>query len=175
MGSPEGVLDKVDFDDRVDVYEGFGTDNESPTSRALTRLREALAAHSASSAVDDDIVPLQMLPYFKFLNDSAQRSLMRQLIDRFQRTSCTPRNSVMLATPRYPTWGSLISPTAAAAAAAAGSTTGAGSEVDYFGGLRSILGSPKHVGAVDPDCFEVHLVYDDSLIYVDERWHTLGS
>lgn len=32
---------------------------------------------------------------------------MRQLIYRFQRTSCTPRNMVMLATPRYGSnhWG----------------------------------------------------------------------
>ena len=44
--------------------------------------------------------PLQILPYFKFLNEYAQMSLMRQLIEKFQRTSITPRNYVMLPTPR---------------------------------------------------------------------------
>ena len=44
--------------------------------------------------------PLQILPYFKFLNEYAQVSLMRQLIEKFQRTSITPRNYVMLPTPR---------------------------------------------------------------------------
>lgn len=45
--------------------------------------------------------PLQILPYFKFLNEYAQMSIMRQLIEKFQRTSITPRNYVMLPTPRF--------------------------------------------------------------------------
>ena len=44
--------------------------------------------------------PLHILPYFKFLNEYAQMSIMRQLIEKFQRTSFTPRNYVMLPTPR---------------------------------------------------------------------------
>jgi hypothetical protein len=44
--------------------------------------------------------PLQILPYFKFLNEFAQFSLMRQLIEKFQGTSFTPRNYVLMPTPR---------------------------------------------------------------------------
>jgi hypothetical protein len=44
--------------------------------------------------------PMQILPYFKFLNEFAQFSLMRQLIEKFQRTSFTPRNYVLMPTPR---------------------------------------------------------------------------
>lgn len=89
----------------------------SPTSRAMNILLPLLHRHQqtivSQLGESHDRVPLQMLPYFKFLNESAQRfglltfmksdesfrSLMSQLIERFQRTSYTPRY-VSLATPR---------------------------------------------------------------------------
>ena len=72
---------------------------------------------------------------------------MKQLIERFQRTSCTPRNNVMLNTPRY-AWGTtLLSPTNAI------NTAGGIMDVDD---LHSIFGSPKGIlGSADPDCFNV--------------------
>jgi hypothetical protein len=45
-------------------------------------------------------VPMLCLYYFRFLSDSAQEQLMAQLVAKFQRTSITPRNFDLLATPR---------------------------------------------------------------------------
>jgi hypothetical protein len=127
--------------------EASSSGRVSPTSMALDRLRAAMQSSRSvqDSAGGDEYeqVPLQMLPYFKFLNEPAQRSIMKQLIERFQRTSCTPRNNVMLATPRFNWASAMMSP------------THGGSNDDVFG-LRSILGSPKAMlNSVDPDCFDV--------------------
>lgn len=46
------------------------------------------------------VVPMLCLYYFRFLSDSAQEQLMAQLVAKFQRTSITPRNFDLLATPR---------------------------------------------------------------------------
>mmetsp|Transcript_3885 Transcript_3885/g.6081 ORF Transcript_3885/g.6081 Transcript_3885/m.6081 type:complete len:679 (-) Transcript_3885:141-2177(-) len=79
----------------------------SPTTRAMNMLLPLMQqhqqnkAHSAGTGSQSgDELPLQILPYFRFLNESAQRSVMRKLIERFQRTSYTPRYA-SLATPRY--------------------------------------------------------------------------
>jgi len=45
-------------------------------------------------------VPFECLQFYRFLNDSAKKNIMKQLVSRFQRTSCTPRN-ITLNTPRY--------------------------------------------------------------------------
>jgi hypothetical protein len=126
--------------------------SQSPTSLALNRLRAAMqtaqSVRESAASLEDEQVPLQMLPYFKFLNEPAQRSIMKQLIERFQRTSCTPRNNVMLATPRFNWASGLLSPTHGGG--------GLGNNSDDVFGLRSILGSPKGMlSSVDPDCFDV--------------------
>jgi hypothetical protein len=54
---------------------------DSPTSRAMNMLlpllrhhQQTMAAKAAASGGDtSDVVPLQMLPYFRFLNEAAQR------------------------------------------------------------------------------------------------------
>ena len=90
---------------------GSGSGSNSPTSRAMGMMRpmifeyekillqERIAKrqqetksqiHTGSYGIDE-VIPLQMLPYFRWLNESAQRSLLQQLIERFQRTSYTPR------------------------------------------------------------------------------------
>lgn len=47
------------------------------------------------------VVPMDCLHYFPFLSEETQRLLMQHLISRFQRTSITPRNFILMNTPRY--------------------------------------------------------------------------
>ena len=42
-----------------------------------------------TSMQPNERVPLDMLPYFRYLNNEAQRSIMKQLIDKFQSTGLT--------------------------------------------------------------------------------------
>ena len=92
--------------------------SSSPTSRAMSimqpmmleyermlvqeriakRQKETKSQVNGESDGLDEVIPLQMLPYFRWLNDAAQRSLLKQLIERFQRTSYTPRYA-SIATP----------------------------------------------------------------------------
>lgn len=90
---------------------GSSRSTSSPTSRAMGMMRPMISEyekillqeriskrqqetksqiHTGSYGVDE-VIPLQMLPYFRWLNETAQRSLLKQLIERFQRTSYTPR------------------------------------------------------------------------------------
>jgi hypothetical protein len=84
----------------------------SPIGKAVQRVNTLLSTGSLTGNTPrlgsstgqrngEEIIPIQMLPYFRHLNDSAQRSIMRQLIEIFQRTSCTPRGP-LVATPKNP-------------------------------------------------------------------------
>mmetsp|Transcript_20164 Transcript_20164/g.33988 ORF Transcript_20164/g.33988 Transcript_20164/m.33988 type:complete len:339 (+) Transcript_20164:64-1080(+) len=96
---------------------GGASGSNSPTSRAMGMMQPMLLEYERMLAQEriakqqdtksqqaggamgvEEIVPLQMLPYFRWLNNSAQRSLLKQLIERFQRTSYTPRYAT-IATP----------------------------------------------------------------------------
>jgi hypothetical protein len=95
----------------VDFYFGTREGSQSPTSRALRLLYSSLQQKNSSSSTqnsfvltEDEPVPLQILPYFKYLSETSQRSLMRQLIEKFQRTTITPRNASLF-TPRFPSAG----------------------------------------------------------------------
>lgn len=46
-------------------------------------------------------IPMLCLHFFPFLAEDVQRYLINQLLSRFQRTSITPRNFILMATPRY--------------------------------------------------------------------------
>jgi len=84
----------------------------SPIGRAVQRVNTLLSSGSLTGNTlkdgnpstlrnGEDIIPIQMLPHFRHLNENAQRGLMRQLIEIFQRTSCTPRGQ-LIATPKNP-------------------------------------------------------------------------
>lgn len=119
-------------DEKVTVEDVDGiSDSELETEttglngveKALHLVKQAL--QDRPRYYDEEQVPLQILPYFKFLNKAAQKDIMRQLIERFQRTSFTPRN-VFLTTPKVG-WGSSDA-------------------------LHSI-DSLKSMGSLDPACF----------------------
>jgi len=81
----------------------------SPIGKAVHRINTLLSTGSLTGNTPrlgnptpkngDDILPIQMLPYFRHLNENAQRNIMRQLIEIFQRTSSTPRGQ-LIATPK---------------------------------------------------------------------------
>lgn len=95
-------------------------------------------------------VPIGLLPFFRYLNESAQRfvsdtfyfsflnlffrNIIEQVLDRFQRTSFTPRNYCMINTP-----------------------------TNYIGGMdldlaaSQILDSEKTIDSIDPNLFEVSI------------------
>lgn len=82
----------------------------SPIGRAVQRVNTLLSSGTLTGNTPkdastlrngEDNIPIQMLPYFRHLNENAQRGLMRQLIEVFQRTSCTPRGQ-LIATPKNP-------------------------------------------------------------------------
>mmetsp|Transcript_5471 Transcript_5471/g.8255 ORF Transcript_5471/g.8255 Transcript_5471/m.8255 type:complete len:630 (+) Transcript_5471:327-2216(+) len=56
---------------------------ESPVSQAVRATRNSMGA----GIQPDECVPLDMLPYFRYLNEEAQRSIMKQIIDQFENTS----------------------------------------------------------------------------------------
>jgi hypothetical protein len=74
----------------------------SPSIAALERLQSILDSEGATSArAASDSVPLDGLKFFEYLRPDAQRSLMQQLVAKFQRTSITPRNFILMNTPKY--------------------------------------------------------------------------
>eukprot|EP00981_Chlorochromonas_danica_P001569 scaffold341_cov154-Ochromonas_danica.AAC.13 len=91
------------------------TKASSPTLTALDRLKniletrrqdaiatsDAWGSSSAASSSFASGVPMESLRYFEFLSNDAQINLMQQLISKFQRTSVTPRNFILMATPKY--------------------------------------------------------------------------
>lgn len=96
-------VDEDEHYDDLDENGDFGQlgdqdlDDETPTSQALKRLYTSLQYQIDSDDVpcEGDQIPLSILPHFNKLNESGQKSLMRQLIERVQRTNTTPRNIVL--------------------------------------------------------------------------------
>lgn len=122
-------------------YQGSAP-KASPVSRALHYIRMSVPEDSA-----EDRVPLDMLPYFKLLNEKAQRNLMQQLIEKLQRTSITPRDTLM-STPRMNPFGGYED------------LGGGNSHRTATGGGGEFLSSPRwkqQFGDVDPEGFDPNL------------------
>jgi len=66
---------------------------ESPISQAVRATRDSMG----TGVKPDENVPLDMLPYFRFLNDDAQRSIMKQLIDKMEGASISDEGGNPLA------------------------------------------------------------------------------
>jgi hypothetical protein len=98
-----------------------------------TSLRQSPKSQTESlrRSCTEENVPLQLLEHFKYLNEVAQRNLLMQLIERFQRTSITPKNA-NINTPR---WGH-------------GGILGLGPGIGINGP------ETPHLGEIDPNCFE---------------------
>lgn len=80
---------------------------ETPSFKALRMVKQVLKldvpVHASSLNEDDgfsETLPFNLLTHFKFLNEYAQQKILKQLIERLQRTSCTPKHA-LLPTPRY--------------------------------------------------------------------------
>lgn len=86
----------------------------NPTLIALERLTAMLelkktTADSSNASVasagqwkgGDGNVPLECLRYFEHLHRDAQQNVMQQVVAKFQRTSVTPRNFILMNTPKY--------------------------------------------------------------------------
>jgi hypothetical protein len=138
------AMDVGEYDGYYDAGDGRGdtvawdrpvSGLESPVAQSVWRVAERLRMQSeAEPSLPQEPTPMLLLPYFKHLNDEARMSLMRQLIERFQRTSFTPKGAFMLPTPRF------------------GDGLGGGLDSDAM--TMDLLGSPRFLG-VDPNCFEV--------------------
>ena len=63
-----------------------GTDG-APCAPREAELRRAASAAVAAAAAGEQDVPLSLLPYFRFLNERGQASIMNQLVAQFSRTS----------------------------------------------------------------------------------------
>ena len=63
-----------------------GTDGV-PCAPREAELRRAASAAVAAAAAGEQDVPLSLLPYFRFLNERGQASIMNQLVAQFSRTS----------------------------------------------------------------------------------------
>lgn len=75
---------------------------QSPISLGLGLIE---AASAATRMQPEEVVPLNLLPYFRFLNKQAQRSIMKQLIDRGQSADATVSSSTFLRSPRHADFG----------------------------------------------------------------------
>ena len=121
-----------------------------------------------TAAAEESPVPFQLLPFFGLLDEYAQTSLMRQLVDHFQQTNFTPRNAgALLATPRFNDMQILENLGSNEEMWGVGhGGNGNGNCGDVFtysiSGNFLTLGSPRHAGSdplpplavVDPHCFE---------------------
>ena len=69
----------------------------SPTTRSFERLCAALANDGEDlEPREGDEVPLSLLTSWRYLNDGARKNIIRQLVEKFQRTNTTPRNAMLL-------------------------------------------------------------------------------
>ena len=87
--------DDGQYGDRADKE----IDDDSLTSQALRRLFTSLQFAQedleGQIAVDADVIPLTFLSHFAKFNAQGQTILMRQLIEKFERTNTTPRNALL--------------------------------------------------------------------------------
>jgi len=155
----------------------MGTDIQSSALRAHQTIQELLHDKKANGKVAQkrrekllregdplQFVPFSMLSDYRTLGEATQLQLLKQLIERFQRTSCTPRYA-MLPTPRVDGIN----------------------DTDLFG--IDILGSPKGLGIMntfgDSNVFEIP---DDDLLTsntsmglsgtpmgITNNWHNLSD
>lgn len=114
-----------------------GGGSSPAVARAMLLLNSSLRqspksqTESLRRGCTEENVPLYLLEHFKYLNEVAQRNLLMQLIERFQRTSITPKNA-NINTPR---WGH-------------GGILGLGPGIGINGP------ETPHLGDIDPNCFE---------------------
>ena len=142
-----GVPLRVEFD--VDPPDGCHAGQGQDTGGAKD-------SGNGSNNLEDSVVPFQLLPFFGLLNDYAQRSLMRQLVDHFQQTTFTPRNAgALLATPRFNDMQLLESSLGGTDDMICDATNGSADAFTYnISDGQLSLGSPRNGGAIDPHCFE---------------------
>lgn len=91
------------------LWPTIGTDINSSVARAHQMIQESLkyakgkkkAKKSKEKVIHEgnQFVPFSLLSEYLSLGEATQLQVVQQLIERFQRTSCTPRNA-MLPTPR---------------------------------------------------------------------------
>eukprot|EP01035_Chromulina_nebulosa_P020181 gene20181-26199_t len=127
------------------ILEDQSNEPPSPTSKALYRVLKGLNIYYeniATNGSNETTVPLMLLPYFRYLSNSSQLNLMKQLLERFQRTSFTPRNFCLVNTPT-----------------ATGGMNGVhvSNDNEHDGSLGLGLGSPMTAlsNKIDPNCFEM--------------------
>lgn len=158
--------------------------SDSPASKASSIVRNACTVMDKSEEKDHD-VPIKLLPFFHFLNETAQRSLMEKLIDRFQRSSLTPRGPTPLYTPRgyesidraSPPGGVSLSGMNAPAHSpmkVSPPSSPKGSSIHDINSFMSGLDTTSHclVDVVNPHCFETTVctavfVFMSSLCFMD--------
>jgi hypothetical protein len=137
IDKPKRLKTKLTIDSHSEsVSSGRRNEFSSPVSRAMMLLNTALHQSPRSQTLahgsESENVPLHLLSHFRYLNEAAQRNLLMQLIERFQRTSITPRNA-NINTPR---WGN-------------GGVLGFGPGMGINGPETPHLGD-----MIDPNCFE---------------------
>ena len=67
--------------------DGGASGADAPRAPHEAELRRAASAAVAAAAAGEQDVPLSLLPYFRFLNERGQASIMNQLVAQFSRTS----------------------------------------------------------------------------------------
>jgi hypothetical protein len=88
-----------DDDDQYGDRADKEIDDDSLTSQALRRLFTSLQFAQedleGQNAGDVEVIPLAFLSHFSKFNAQGQSILMRQLIEKFERTNTTPRNALL--------------------------------------------------------------------------------
>lgn len=79
----------------------FADESQRADAAMNTLLGGGAAALPDAEAAFFASIPMLCLHFFPFLAEDVQRYLINQLLSRFQRTSITPRNFILMATPRY--------------------------------------------------------------------------
>jgi len=67
--------------------DGGASGAGAPRAPREAELRRAASAAVAAAAAGEQDVPLSLLPYYRFLNERGQASIMNQLVAQFSRTS----------------------------------------------------------------------------------------
>jgi hypothetical protein len=79
----------------------FADESQRANAAMNTLLGGGAAAPPDAEAAFFASIPMLCLHFFPFLAEDVQRYLTNQLLSRFQRTSITPRNFILMTTPRY--------------------------------------------------------------------------